>query len=1352
MDLIETSISATRSADLLPKDDSTLDSESLMRDLPDKQIMPCAETDSSSQICSATTNETISNGNPDQIQPLVTTHIQPIAGEVLPREPGEYRSLHENPSEDSQENKAQVTLVSNLDTLHDDKNEINEPCTQKENKNLFQFIRDLNSKARTKNQPLAHIRVGLHAQETDEPLWKYALLDCGCTDNLIALKTVQALSNFEKIQINTNSASVIRTANNDQSQQVHGTVNLNISMISRKNERICYRSTFLVVSGLIYDIFLGQPTVRSPQLSHQDSNFLFFHDKDQLATEPENQSYYQREQILHAVPKIYDIKRKLSTKKTVTIPPKTAQKIATNLVEKLPFNSDIFYSAEPTPKFRKKYPELHLMHQTVTPGSNSSVQVMLINTSDAAVTVKANRSLATLETHFKSNTFIEKLGHFLPTQGNDEPPPEIKPLAHTVQLNNLIVQETRKRLPPDRGFQDCQCNAAYTPTTFHEHELTPEEKEERNKQFRMEGYFQKSVSEVIENSSNFPSMDFEGDKHFVAKSPEQLLKECQLDHLSEKNRRQTLEMLKRNIDAFQRHSLDIGECKGITAYAPLTVKDPPVLYAKYRPIPLAYKEAAQKLIDLYVAAGVLAPTSEACKFTSNIFLIKKSDGTFRLIFDGRILSRFCKQLPLSLGSFDEIFSNLQGKTLVTKLDVSKAFDQIKVDGPTSRLLSFFGPNNRRYKYLRAGQGLKFSSFFLTQAMEMILDGLRDVTSYCDDIFIATSGTFKEHLDLLEEVIKRFKKYNVKLSIAKMEICPEKLDFLGLTWSRDKLSIPESKIMAYRKMKQPKSLKEARFIVNSTAFYRRFIPNFSKIIAPILELLKQKDAIKNFKQLWTTEHQTAIDELIDRLRDGCSLYLPRRDQPFILASDASEISASCTVSQYDETGALRLVAAVSRTFVKSERKLAPIHKEILSLLYALTSMNYILRGAELKVFCDARSIALLKTCSASSPYLARLALELSQYDFEIYHLPGQLNIVADALSRMAEGHDEILDQDKHSNDSMTKQESLEFLEFLQIPTNTRYTVSEVKHMLNSEPLRTEIKKRVRTRLSSSKKSVAENTPTTVRPKKTHQPQYTRSHPLERFDRKCDSSSMKPRSRSASFRHRNLKAGTNQKKENRKISPRSRSGSANRQSRAHSPVEHKDGDNGNQKKVVACLDNCTNRIRAIENNLIYTTCLNCQTERVIHPLTMDNLLDDQPPLSDSDSESSSEYSDFSSISNDFSESEDFDPILDFSISESEQFIATELNDENDPTGLPIPACDSLTCAIHSGDIGSQSPSNQGMDDTLLQCVLTDGDRHCQDAKQECNVTNDTSYPFEIPSPLLEDSDFLPPLIMSVQSHAL
>jgi hypothetical protein len=127
------------------------------------------------------------------------------------------------------------------------------------------------------------------------------------------------------------------------------------------------------------------------------------------------------------------------------------------------------------------------------------------------------------------------------------------------------------------------------------------------------------------------------------------------------------------------------------------------------------------------------------------------------------------------------------------------------------------------------------------------------------------------------------------------------------------------------------------------------------------------------------------------------------------------------------------------------------------------------------------------------------MELAQFDFELYHVPGPINVVPDALSRMSKTQDQILAHDKTENMAMTKDEALRFLEFLTIPTNYKFTVEEVRYLLSSEPLRSSLKKKVQTRLSSSIKSYHDNTPPAMKSKKTHEPQYTKSHPLENLKR-------------------------------------------------------------------------------------------------------------------------------------------------------------------------------------------------------------------------------------------------------------
>ena len=943
---------------------------------------------------------------------------------------------------------------------------------------------------------LAHLKIGLHATAQGDPSWQYALVDSGCTDNLISLTALKHLADFNRAQITTMTGIKITTANNDSSQVVEGKVTLLMSLVDTKEKRICFRVTFLVVSGLTHEIFLGVPFLDSPQLNHRTRESLFFNPDDCVSINPPP-IHSKTSPFLHEVELTHHLHHRTKTEKRTRIPGKTAMRVPINLVQLERRDPDLLYYFEPNINFQKKHPNLHLMQQTILDNDRPTLDVMVINISERDLVIKRNIHLGRILTAPKVDTIVESLNNYISAEQCSEL--ETKDLSQLDSQKITDMHNSFEYVPLPDAHQSF-CNHTFT-SHMHEHPNSVSEQAEREHDFKNKGYFQKTVTEVLDESKNIPTMEYTGKAQFKPKTDEELLKEIELSHLTPEQRQLALEMLKRNIGAFQRHALDIGCCEGVTASAPLNTDNPPILYAKYVPIPLSYKAPAQKLIDEYCAAGVLAPTTKPCQFTSNIFLVPKKDKTFRLIFDGRILSKYCQQLPVALGNFDEIFSNLADKTFVSKLDLSQAYHQIKVDEKTSQMLSFFGPDAKRYVYKRSGQGLKFSSFYLNQAMEKILYGMKEAHAYCDDVFVTGDSTFESHLQKLEEVIVRFHTHNVKLNIAKLEIAPPTLDFLGLTWSKNKLSIPKSKITAYLNLKKPKSIKEARFLINSLSFYRRFIPKFSDTIHPVLELIKAHDKEKDKKKRrfkWETVHQNAVEKLVKQIENGMSLYLPRKNRMFIVQTDASYVAASATVTQTDDEGHTRLVAAVSRTFNRSERKLAPVHKEILALLYCLTSLNYILRGHPLRVFADAKSLTLLKTCSTSSPYLSRLAMELSVYDFELFHVPGKLNIEADALSRMTRTHDKILSTDKHRSTAMTKDESLLFLEYLTIPGDHHFTQSEVRQLLTSEPLRSELQAKVKSRVASSKRTKQNNLPTTVKSKKTKEPRYVRTHPLAKND--------------------------------------------------------------------------------------------------------------------------------------------------------------------------------------------------------------------------------------------------------------
>ncbi len=143
--------------------------------------------------------------------------------------------------------------------------------------------------------------------------------------------------------------------------------------------------------------------------------------------------------------------------------------------------------------------------------------------------------------------------------------------------------------------------------------------------------------------------------------------------------------------------------------------------------------------------------------------------------------------------------------------------------------------------------------------------------------------------------------------------------------------------------------------------------------------------------WNQIHQKAFESMIDAIQVNTSLNLPDPSKPFFVQTDASDVAGAGRVFQKDDQGNELLMACVSRTFTRAERKYGTFRKEVLSLLYCLKSMDFFLRFAsKLIILIDAKSIVFLRLCKESQGILLRFSLELSKYDAEIHHVPGVEN--------------------------------------------------------------------------------------------------------------------------------------------------------------------------------------------------------------------------------------------------------------------------------------------------------------------------------------------------------------------------
>ena len=293
--------------------------------------------------------------------------------------------------------------------------------------------------------------------------------------------------------------------------------------------------------------------------------------------------------------------------------------------------------------------------------------------------------------------------------------------------------------------------------------------------------------------------------------------------------------------------------------------------------------------------------------------------------------------------------------------------------------------------------------------------LKECLLYLDDI-IVFSKTFDEHLKRLNFVFERLDEAGLKLKPSKCNFLQDEVRYLGHLVSKDGIRTDPSKIEALQKWPGSTSTQDVRQFIGFAGFYRRFIPDFSKVAKPLHDLLKgvpsKRCKQKSLSQRksptnssvpfrWTGEHQEVFQKLINLLSSTPVLAFADFNLPFILHTDASGSGISGVLYQEQE-GQKRPIAFASRSLSAAESRY-PAHKlEFLALKWAVTDkFKEYLYGSKFTAYTDNNPLTYILSSAKLDAIGQRWVAELANFDFSITYRAGKHNIDADALSRISQ---------------------------------------------------------------------------------------------------------------------------------------------------------------------------------------------------------------------------------------------------------------------------------------------------------------------------------------------------------------
>ena len=274
-----------------------------------------------------------------------------------------------------------------------------------------------------------------------------------------------------------------------------------------------------------------------------------------------------------------------------------------------------------------------------------------------------------------------------------------------------------------------------------------------------------------------------------------------------------------------------------------------------------------------------------------VLFAKKKDKTLRLCIDYRQLNRVTIKNRYPLPRIDDLFDQLRGARVYSKIDLRTGYHQLRVRDTDIPKTSF----RTRYGHF----DFTVMPFGLTNALAAFMDLMHRIFQpyldqfvivFMDGILIYSQSEW-EHEYHLRIVLQLLRDHHLYAKFSKCEFWLTEVRFLGHVVSASGVSVDPEKVEVVMTWERPKSVFEICSFLGLAGYYRRFIEDFSRTAAPMTRLTR-----KEVKFEWDDRCEEAFQELKRRLTSAPILIVPDRGQGYTVYCDASRARLGCVLMQ------------------------------------------------------------------------------------------------------------------------------------------------------------------------------------------------------------------------------------------------------------------------------------------------------------------------------------------------------------------------------------------------------------------------------------------------------------------------
>ena len=454
-------------------------------------------------------------------------------------------------------------------------------------------------------------------------------------------------------------------------------------------------------------------------------------------------------------------------------------------------------------------------------------------------------------------------------------------------------------------------------------------------------------------------------------------------------------------DIFSRTKSDIGFCDQITHEIDTGTTRP--INMRCHRIPWNLEQKVDTRVNEMLENGVI--TESSSPWNSPIVVVAKKDGDIRLCIDYRKLNAVTKRPIYPMPDAQQLFNSLEGTKFYSSLDLSSGYYQVPMDEKDAEKTAF-STRKGHFHFMKMPFGLTGAPATFQTLMHKIFNEENWIKCiiYLDDILVF-GKTGEQHNERLRLIFEKIRKAGIKLGPKKCKILRKEVTYLGHVISAEGVKTDPVKVEAIRNWPLPSTVGELKSFLGFCNYYRKFIKDYARLVEDLETLVKDSCEgswykLKNNKIAMTNENILRIDLLKKILCSSPVLVYPNRTDTFILDTDASHSCIGAVLSQY-QNGDERVISYASRKLSSTEKFYCTTRKELLAVVTFVRQFKHYLYGKKFLLRTDHKSITWMLKAELNTSQYFNWKNELSLFDFEVVHRPGDKHVNADFLSRNPE---------------------------------------------------------------------------------------------------------------------------------------------------------------------------------------------------------------------------------------------------------------------------------------------------------------------------------------------------------------